>query len=105
VGSGFEPLAPHHLTRDFTTAPRQPADLELQFGVAVGFTSPPTAPGIVGGIYGVGGGSALAPVLITDGHPPSEAAPAALASTFVTSVVGAVAFTLLAANHQGRCRA
>jgi hypothetical protein len=36
------------------------------------------------------------------GHPPSEAAPAALASTFVTSVVGVVAFTVLAANHYGR---
>jgi uncharacterized membrane protein YfcA len=58
--------------------------------------------GCVGGIYGVGGGSALAPVLIADGHPPSRAAPAALASTFVTSVVGVVAFTVLAAYHHGR---
>jgi hypothetical protein len=58
--------------------------------------------GCVDGIYGVGGGSALAPVLISDGHPPSRAAPAALASTFVTSVVGVVAFTVLAANHHGR---
>src|SRR5262249_27810436 len=60
------------------------------------------AVGCVGGIYGVGGGSILAPVLIADGHPPSRAAPAALSSTFVTSVVGVVAFTLLAANHHGR---
>jgi uncharacterized membrane protein YfcA len=58
--------------------------------------------GVVGGIYGVGGGSALAPVLIADGHPPSRAAPAALASTFGTSVVGVVAFTVLAAHHLGR---
>jgi uncharacterized protein len=58
--------------------------------------------GCVRGIYGVGGGSALAPVLIADGHPPSRAAPAALASTFVTSVAGVVAFTVLAAHHQGR---
>jgi uncharacterized membrane protein YfcA len=57
--------------------------------------------GCVGGIYGVGGGSALAPVLIADGHPPSRAAPASLASTFVTSVVGVLTFTVLAANHQG----
>lgn len=57
--------------------------------------------GCVGRIYGVGGGAALAPVLIADGHPPSEAAPAALASTFVTSVVGVVAFTVLAAQHLG----
>jgi uncharacterized membrane protein YfcA len=58
--------------------------------------------GCVGGIYGVGGGSILAPVLIGDGHPPARAAPAALASTFVTSVAGVVAFTLLAAHHHGR---
>jgi uncharacterized protein len=57
--------------------------------------------GCAGGTYGAGGGSALAPVLITDGHPPSRAAPAALASTFVTSVTGVLTFTVLAANHQG----
>jgi uncharacterized membrane protein YfcA len=60
------------------------------------------AVGCVGGIYGVGGGSILAPVLIGDGHPPAKVAPAALASTFVTSVAGVVAFTLLAAHHHGR---
>jgi len=59
------------------------------------------AVGVVGGIYGVGGGSALAPVLIADRHPPSRAAPAALAATFVTRVVGVVAFTVLAAHHLG----
>src|SRR3984885_10073250 len=42
--------------------------------------------GCVGGIYGIGGGSILAPVLIGAGRPPKEVAPAALASTFVTSV-------------------
>jgi uncharacterized membrane protein YfcA len=60
------------------------------------------AVGCVGGIYGVGGGSILAPVLIADGHPPFRAAPAALASTFVTSVAGVLTFTLLAAHHHGR---
>ena len=50
----------------------------------------------------VGGGSILAPVLIGDGHPPVKAAPAALASTFVTSVAGLLTFTLLAAHHHGR---
>ena len=65
-------------------------------------TASAAAVGCVGGIYGVGGGSILAPVLIADGHPPARAAPAALSSTFVTSVVGVVAFTLLAANHHGR---
>jgi uncharacterized protein len=53
------------------------------------------AVGCVGGIYGIGGGSILAPVLIGSGRPPSEVAPAALASTFVTSVAGVITFTIL----------
>jgi hypothetical protein len=54
--------------------------------------------GCVGGIYGIGGGSILAPVLIGSGRPPSEVAPAALASTFVTSVAGVITFTILSLN-------
>ena len=57
--------------------------------------------GCVGGIYGIGGGSILAPVLIGTGRPPSEVAPAALASTFVTSVAGVATFTVLALHHRG----
>jgi uncharacterized membrane protein YfcA len=57
--------------------------------------------GCVGGIYGIGGGSILAPVLIGSGRPPSEIAPAALASTFVTSVAGVVTFTILAVHAHG----
>src|SRR6202789_801028 len=56
--------------------------------------------GCVGGIYGIGGGSILAPVLIGSGRPPSEVAPAALASTFVTSVAGVITFLILSV-HQG----
>ena len=52
--------------------------------------------GCVGGIYGIGGGAFLAPVLIGSGRKPSEVAPAALASTFVTSAGGVITFTLLA---------
>jgi uncharacterized protein len=59
------------------------------------------AVGCVGGIYGIGGGSILAPVLIGTGRPPSEVAPAALGSTFVTSVAGVVTFTILSAHHHG----
>jgi uncharacterized membrane protein YfcA len=51
--------------------------------------------GCVGGIYGIGGGSILAPVLIGSGRPASEVAPAALAATFVTSVAGVITFTIL----------
>jgi len=52
--------------------------------------------GCVGGIYGIGGGAFLAPVLIGSGRKPSEAAPAALAATFVTSAAGVITFTILA---------
>jgi uncharacterized membrane protein YfcA len=57
--------------------------------------------GCVGGIYGIGGGSILAPILIGTGRPPKEVAPAALASTFVTSVAGVVTFMILAMHHHG----
>jgi hypothetical protein len=55
--------------------------------------------GCVGGIYGIGGGSILAPILIGTGRPPKEVAPAALASTFVTSVAGVVTFMILSVHH------
>jgi uncharacterized protein len=57
--------------------------------------------GCVGGIYGVGGGSILAPVLIGSGRRPAEVAPAALASTFVTSVAGVITFTVLSVYQHG----
>jgi hypothetical protein len=44
-------------------------------------------------IYGIGGGSILALVLIGSGRTPSEVVPAALASTFVISVAGVITFT------------
>ena len=55
--------------------------------------------GCVGGIYGIGGGSILAPVLIGAGRPAADVAPAALASTFVTSIAGVVTFTILSVHH------
>ena len=57
--------------------------------------------GCVGGIYGIGGGSILAPILVADGQPPSQVAPAALSSTFLTSVAGVVTFTILSAQQHG----
>jgi uncharacterized protein len=57
--------------------------------------------GCVGGIYGIGGGSILAPVLIADGQPPAQVAPAALSSTFVTSLAGVVTFSVLAVHQPG----
>jgi uncharacterized membrane protein YfcA len=57
------------------------------------------AVGCVGGIYGIGGGSFLAPILIGSGRRAVEVAPAALASTFVTSVGGVITFTILSINQ------
>ncbi|MEE1821414.1 sulfite exporter TauE/SafE family protein [Streptomyces sp. BE20] len=59
------------------------------------------AVGVVGGIYGIGGGSILGPVLVGRGVPIAEVAPAALASTFVTSLVGAGTYAALALAATG----
>jgi uncharacterized membrane protein YfcA len=59
------------------------------------------AVGCVGGIYGIGGGSILAPILIGTGRSPREVAPASLASTFVTSVAGVITFLILSVHHHG----
>ena len=55
--------------------------------------------GCAGGIYGIGGGAILSPVLIGSGRPAAEVAPATLASTFVTSLGGVLTFTLLSISH------
>ena len=60
-----------------------------------------TAVGCVGGIYGIGGGSILAPILIGTGRRPAQVAPAALASTLVTSVAGVITFTILSLHKPG----
>jgi uncharacterized membrane protein YfcA len=57
--------------------------------------------GTVGGIYGIGGGSLLAPVLLLAGFSAYEVAPATLASTFLTSIVGVGAYQLLQITHGG----
>jgi uncharacterized membrane protein YfcA len=57
--------------------------------------------GTVGGIAGIGGGSLLPPLLATAGYPLALVAPAAIASTFATSVVGVGAFQVLAVVHGG----
>lgn len=57
--------------------------------------------GTVGGIYGIGGGSLLGPMLVGLGFSIVEVAPAALASTFLTSIVGVVAYAILSIRHSG----
>jgi uncharacterized protein len=59
------------------------------------------AVGTVGGIYGIGGGSILAPMLVGLGFAVGEVAPAALASTFLTSIAGVSAFAILSIDAGG----
>lgn len=59
------------------------------------------AVGVVGGIYGIGGGSLLGPILAGRGMPVARVAPAALAATFATSLVGAAAYALLSLGSSG----
>jgi hypothetical protein len=58
--------------------------------------------GVVGGIYGIGGGSLLSPILVGRGVPVNTVAPAALTSTFIVSVAGAMTYLLLAIFTVGR---
>jgi uncharacterized membrane protein YfcA len=55
--------------------------------------------GCAGGIYGIGGGAILSPILIGSGRPAAEVAPASLACTFVTSLGGVLTFTLLSVRE------
>jgi uncharacterized membrane protein YfcA len=57
--------------------------------------------GTIGGIYGIGGGSLLGPILASRGTPITELAPAVLASTFLTSIAGAASYAVLAASTTG----
>jgi uncharacterized membrane protein YfcA len=54
------------------------------------------AVGVIGGIYGLGGGSLLSPILVGRGMAVALVAPAALAATFITSAVGVLTYTLIA---------
>jgi uncharacterized membrane protein YfcA len=54
--------------------------------------------GVVGGIYGIGGGSFLSPILILGGYTAYAVAPAALLSTLAASVVGVATFVVLSAT-------
>lgn len=64
-------------------------------------TSLALAVGVAGGMYGIGGGSLLGPILVGRGTPVATVAPAALAATFVTSIVGAATYALLSLASTG----
>lgn len=55
--------------------------------------------GTVGGIYGIGGGSILGPILVGLGFSVFEVAPAALTATFLSSIAGVVVFALLSIGN------
>jgi uncharacterized membrane protein YfcA len=59
------------------------------------------AVGTVGGIYGIGGGSILGPILVGLGFGVLEVAPAALAATFLTSLAGVLAYALISLGADG----
>jgi len=51
--------------------------------------------GVVGGIYGIGGGAVMAPILLAFFHlPPYVFAGATLFGTFLTSILGVIVYTL-----------
>jgi uncharacterized membrane protein YfcA len=57
--------------------------------------------GTVGGIYEIGGGSILGPILVGFGFTVFEVAPAALAATFLTSIAGVLTYALLSIGGDG----
>jgi uncharacterized membrane protein YfcA len=58
--------------------------------------------GIVGGVYGIGGGAIVAPILVAFFHFPVYAvAGAALMGTFVTSIVGVAVYQIMARFYPG----
>ena len=92
LGTWLALTGPTRAEGEVRTARTVPPPVLILLAVAVG---------CVGGIYGIGGGSILAPVLIGTGRPPREVAPAALASTFVTSIAGVITFLILSFHHHG----
>jgi uncharacterized membrane protein YfcA len=93
-------------------APPAPAVDESAGGAATGPTGPSSprprtitalafVVGIAGGLYGIGGGSLLGPILVAMGASLVAVAPAALASTYLTSAAGAAAFAVLSIGAPG----
>lgn len=82
-----------------TASAREPSGVSCRSPRAI--TRLAMAVGVAGGIYGIGGGSLLGPILVGRGMPVAKVAPAALAATFVTSVVGAGTYALLSLTTTG----
>jgi uncharacterized protein len=78
-------------------SPRRPADGDHRRAIL----ALALAVGVVGGIYGIGGGSILGPILVGLGFSVLEVAPAALAATFLTSLAGVATYALLSIGTSG----
>jgi uncharacterized protein len=78
------------------TPPKARAGLRRKAILALAFTT-----GCVGGVYGIGGGSLLSPILVGAGLSVAVVAPAALLSTFATSIAGCLAFAALSFTTPG----
>jgi uncharacterized membrane protein YfcA len=59
------------------------------------------ASGVVGGLYGIGGGAVMVPVLVALGAALPAVAPAALATTLATSALGLAVFQVASAAGAG----
>jgi uncharacterized protein len=79
--------------------PRQPPNSTRRLRLAIWALA--LLVGVVGGIYGIGGGSLLAPILIALGYSVYEVAPATLIATFLTSVAGIATYQVLQLTHGG----
>jgi hypothetical protein len=62
------------------------------------------AAGFVGGVYGIGGGSLLGPILVGTGLSVAMVEPATLLSTFVTFIVGALTYLGSASSRRATSR-
>jgi len=88
-------LVPLGLFLASTDPPREDARAGGARGVPARVSGLAAGVGIVGGIYGIGGGSLIGPILVAMRFAPREVVPAAIAATFATSLVGVAAFTAL----------
>lgn len=95
------------------------ATVLIPLGAWLAFATPPTPAGIpdrrrrcliivlalavgtIGGIYGIGGGSILGPILVGLGFSVFEVAPAALAATFLTSFAGVITYAIISFGASG----
>ena len=59
------------------------------------------AVGVVGGLYGIGGGSVVGPILVGAGMAVATVAPAALFATWVTSIVGVATYAVISLDATG----